>query len=244
MLRTSLLMGRMRRAFSSALLVLAMSGSDAGASSSLPPLSARWPATLQIGMADDPGDAAALRKAAPFGFRYTYLAGGVNTGGGWTTWNPDGTYVTRYVDESWAAGEIPVFSYYMLLQSKPTGGDERTVDIAHLHDPALMRQYWAQVRLFFERARGSRIVVLHVEPDLWGYLEQAGDVPLASQFAQEFVRLRNELAPNVLLAYHMSGWGTKHDIQYEKPPNSVVVRYATRSAHFYDALHAQFDVAF
>src|SRR5262249_14838503 len=198
---------RMRHALSTALLVLAMSGSAAGASSSLPALPAHWPTTLQIGMADDPGDAAALRKAAPFGFRYQYLAGGVNTGGGWTTWNPGGTFVTRYVDESWAAGEIPVFSYYMLLQSKPTGADERSVDIAHLHDPGLMRRYWTQVRLFFERARGSMTVVLHVEPDLWGYLEQAGDVPLASRFAQEFVRLRNEFAPNVLLAYHMSGWG-------------------------------------
>jgi hypothetical protein len=234
----------MRPALFTALLVLAISGSAAGSPTSLPPLPARWPATLQIGMADDPGDASVLRKAAPFGFRYAYLAGGVNTGGGWTTWNPGGTFVTRYVDESWAAGEIPVFSYYMLLQSKPTGGDERTVDISHLHDPALMRQYWAQVRLFFERAHGSRTVVLHVEPDLWGYLEQAGDVALASQFAQEFVSLRNELAPNVLLAYHMSGWGTKHDIQYEKPPSSVVVRYATESARFYEELHAKFDVAF
>jgi hypothetical protein len=132
----------------------------------------------------------------------------------------------------------------MLLQSKPAGGDEGAVDIAHLRDPALMKQYWAQVRLFFERARGSKTVVLHVEPDLWGYLEQASDVALASQFAQEFVRLRNELAPNVLLAYHMSGWGTKHDIQDEKPPNSVVVKYAKESASFYDALHAKFDVAF
>jgi hypothetical protein len=36
---------------------------------------------------------------------------------------------------------------------------------------------------------------------IWGYLDQAGAVSLASSFAQEFVRLRNELAPNVLLAY-------------------------------------------
>jgi hypothetical protein len=216
----------------------------AGASSSLPPLPARWPRTLQLGVADDPGGAAALRRVAPFGFRYQYLAGGVNTGQGWSTWNPGGSFVTRYDEESWAAGEIPVFSYYMLLQSKPAGGDEKTVDLAHLRDPALMRAYWADVRLFFRRAHGTKTVVLHVEPDLWGYLEQAGAVGLARSFAQEFVRLRDSLAPNVLLAYHMSGWGTKHDIVYEKPSNAVVEQYAAQSASFYRALHAKFDVAF
>jgi hypothetical protein len=57
-------------------------------------------------------------------------------------------------------------------------------------------------------------------------LEQAGTAVLASSFAQRFVRLRDELAPNVLLAYHMSGWGTKHDIVYEDPPDAVVRGYA------------------
>jgi hypothetical protein len=42
----------------------------------------------------------------------------------------------------------------------------------------------------------------------------------------------------------MSGWGTKHDIVYEDPPDAVVRRYASESAAFYGALHAKFDVAF
>jgi hypothetical protein len=232
------------RAFLALLALTLECVSGAAASSGLPPLPARWPHTLQLGVADEPGGAAALRKVAPFGFRYQYLAGGVNTGNGWSTWNPNGSFVTRYVRESWAAGVIPVFSYYMLLQSKGAGGDELHRDLAHLRDPALMRAYWADVRLFFERARGSKTVVLHIEPDLWGYLEQAGAVTLASSFAQRFVQLRDELAPNVLLAYHMSGWGTKHDIVYEDPPDAVVQRYAAQSAAFYRALHAKFDVAF
>jgi hypothetical protein len=219
---------------------------SAGAASTagLPPFPAHWPHTLQLGVADEPGGAAALRKVAPFGFRYQYLAGGVNTGQGWSTWNENGSFVTRYDLESWAAGMVPVFSYYMLLQSKGAGGDELHRDLAHLRDPTLMRAYWADVRLFFERASGAKTVVLHIEPDLWGYLEQAGAVTLGSRFAQQFVRLRDELAPNVLLAYHMSGWGTKHDIVYEDPPDAVVRRYASQSASFYRSLHAKFDVAF
>ncbi len=52
------------------------------AAAMLPSLPHGWPATLQIGLADAPGGAAALRRSAPFGFRYQYLAGGVNTGSG------------------------------------------------------------------------------------------------------------------------------------------------------------------
>ena len=244
-----------------AVVALLSTSLTAGAASpSLPPLPAHWPATLQLGMADSPGGAPALRRAAPFGFRYQYLAGGVNTGSGWATWNPAGSFVTRYDTESWAAGIIPVYSYYQLLQSKPAEpGGEDAVDLAHLDDPGTMAAYWSDVRLFFQRAHGSKPVVLHVEPDLWGYIEQAsrgdnaatvpavvpGNLPqTAAGFAQEFVQLRDALAPNVILAYHMSGWGTKHDIVYEKPPPATVRAYAARSAAFYRSLGAHFDVAF
>src|SRR5438270_7217869 len=104
-------MCRMRAVFST-VLVLACAGAANAASPTLPPLPARWPHTLQLGVTDDPGGAAALAKIAPFGFRYQYLAGGVNTGRGWETWNLGGSFVTRYDNESWAAGQIPVFSYY------------------------------------------------------------------------------------------------------------------------------------
>src|SRR5579862_8201187 len=96
----------------------------------LPPLPARWPTTLQLGMADDPGDAGALHRSVALGFRYQYLAGGANTGSGWATWNPAGSFVTRYDAESWAAGMVPVYSYYQLLQSKPSvAGGEAEVDL-------------------------------------------------------------------------------------------------------------------
>ena len=65
--------------------------SAGGAASGLPPLPARWPQTLQLGLADCPRRRGARSSGrAPFGFRYQYLAGGVNTGPGWSTWNPTG----------------------------------------------------------------------------------------------------------------------------------------------------------
>ena len=103
------------------------------------------------GRAGRRGRAAAER---PLRLRYQYLAGGVNTGSGWATWNPDGSFVTRYVAESRRAGIVPVFSYYMLLQSKPGGGDELHADLSNLRNAATMKAYWADLRLFFARAAG------------------------------------------------------------------------------------------
>jgi hypothetical protein len=135
-------------------------------------------------------------------------------------------------------------TYYVVLQAGPSLGDEATTDLGHLRDPQVMAGYWQEVRLLFQRVRGAKPVVVHVEPDLWGYLEQANATALASSFAKQWISLRNQLAPNVLLAYHMSGWGTKHDIVYEDPSDSTVRAYAQQSARFYSSLHAHFDLAF
>jgi len=227
---------RSRPALAVALLALAVAPS---AYAKLPPLPHGWPKTLQIGLMGQPGKA-----PAPLGFRYEYLAGGVNTGNGWSTWNPDGAYASNFVHAAWSRGVVPVLTYYMLLQSSPAGGDEGDTDISHLRDPQLMQAYWNDVRLLFQRIKGTKPVVVHIEPDLWGYLEQRNEVGLATSFAQQWLQLRNQLAPNALLAYHMSGWGTKHDIVYEDPTDATVKRYAAQSAAFYRALHARFDVAF
>ena len=42
----------------------------------------------------------------------------------------------------------------------------------------------------------------------------------------------------------MSGWGTRHDIVYEDPPDATVRAYASQSAAFYRSLGARFDLAF
>jgi hypothetical protein len=246
----------------------AHAGRTSAASSALPPLPARWPSThLELGLSSSPGDAAALRASAPFGFRYQYLAGGVNTGNGWATWNTNGAFVTYYISDSVSHGVVPVFPYYMLLQSNPqTNLGEAGQDLAHLRDATVMRAYWADVRLFFQKAAGSSPVVLHVEPDLWGYVEQAASnddgatVPAkvgslgiaelaglpdtAAGFAQAFVRLRDALAPNVILAYHISDWGTGIDLHYSQTSDATTDSLAAKAGRFYNSLGAGFDVAF
>jgi len=130
-----------------------------------------------------------------------------------------------------------------------------------------MAAYYADLRLFFTRAAGATPVVLHVEPDLWGYIEQAtgtaddaalvaasvassGDPALAglpdtaAGFARAIVRLRDQLAPNVILAYHLSVWGTNRDISYSNDSDAQVDALAGRAAAFYRSLGASFDLAF
>ncbi len=155
-----------------------------------------------------------------------------------------------YVHESFAAHTIPVFTYYQLLQSAPSiGSNERARDLSNLRNPATMRAYWSDYELLLRRvsaAAGSRLVVIHVEPDLWGYLEQTHAVRLARAFAQRLIALRDRLAPHVLLAWHLSVWGTDEGVggSQSKPSLAHMDELAAESAAFYESLHAHFDVVF
>jgi hypothetical protein len=207
-----------------------------------------WPHHFVLGVADSPGDAHRLVQHAAVDARYQYLAGGVNTGQGWATWNPDGTFASMYVRESIKAHVMPVLSYYQLLQSKPAvGSSEMQKDLANLRDPGTMRAYWSDYRLLLHRvadAAGGHPAVIHLEPDLWGYLEQAHATALARSFAQKLIALRDRLAPHVLLAWHLSVWGTEEDPTYSKPSLAHMDALAAKSAAFYKALHARFDLVF
>lgn len=241
----------------------------AAAQSTLPPVPVGWPSTVQLGMGDGPGGAATMRATAAFGFRYQYLTGGVNTGSGWSTWNPNGAFVTYYIQDSIANHITPVLTYYQLRQSAPnSSSNDGDADYANLQDVGTMTAYYNDLKLFFQRASAFRgnMVVLHVEPDLWGFLEQratngdASTVPAqvsstglselsgmpntVSGFAQAIAQLRTLYAPNVILAYHLSVWGTGNDILYTKPDNTTVTNVATQAANWYLSLRANFDIAF
>jgi hypothetical protein len=215
---------------------------------SLTALPVGWPHHLVLGLTDSPGDAARLSARVPLDARYQYLAGGVNTGKGWATWNPNGSFVSLYVRESIARHMIPVLTYYQLLQSTPAvGNDELQRDLSNLRNGATMRAYWADYSLLLRRlaaAAGRHLAVIQIEPDLWGFLEQAHAAGLARPFAQQLIALRNRLAPHVLLAWHLSVWGTDEDPTYSKPSFAHMDALAATSAAFYDSLHAHFDLVF
>jgi hypothetical protein len=161
-----------------------------------------------------------------------------------------------------------VFSYYQLLQSSP-GSSQSGSDgvVTNLDNPATMTAYYDDLKLFFQKAAAAGgTTVLHVEPDLWATLQQhaadddattvslqvgssgQGDVAglpdNAAGFAQAIVRLRDRYAPNVLLGYHFSTWGTGTDILYAKPRDATVNDLGVRTARFEQSLGARFDIAF
>jgi hypothetical protein len=153
-----------------------------------------------------------------------------------------------YVRESIAARQIPVFTYYQLLQSSPAAGSsEQQKDLSNLRNPATMRTYWADYELLLRRvaaSAGTHLAIIHVEPDLWGYLEQGHAVALARAFAHKLIGLRNRLAPHVTLTWHLSTWGTDEDPTYSKPSLAHMKAFGDRSAAFYASLHAHFNLVF
>ncbi len=216
-------------------------------------LSHQWPAGLQIGLKSDNGQARAQRAQAPFGFRYVYLTGGVGTGRAWSSHG-----LSSYLHESFAAGVVPDLVYFQINPSGPPSGDPGAHDIGNLANRALMRGYWRDVRRVFRTAGRFRghLVTLQIEPDLWEYAEQdrgtatsvavssTGDRALRglpndlSGFAKAFARLRDRLAPNVALGWHLSVWGMG---QVASPTVSDMRRMAARRAAAYLALHVPFD---
>jgi len=182
----------------------------------------------------------------------------VNTGQGWATWNPNGTFVDRYIGET-EKGFLPVFTYYMIRQSLPgrDDGDEPRAVLSNLRNDATMHAWLDDLRLFMKRAARfpNKTVVLHVEPDMWGYGEQAakGDdaatVPVARVgslrgLARKVVAIRDNLATNVVLAYHLSGWGTGVDLSLNDPSPTRTDELARKAARFYRSLGAKFDLTF
>jgi hypothetical protein len=156
----------------------------------------------------------------------------------------------------------------MLLQSTPGGGTESAADFTNLNNTATMTAYFNDLKLFYQKAGAfpGQKVVLHVEPDLWGYMEQrsvGGDATTVSAkvsetglpelaglpsnvsgFAQAVIKLRDAYAPNVLVGYHISVWGTGTDIALSKPPDATVNALAAQAAAFYNSLAAGFTIAF
>jgi hypothetical protein len=146
------------------------------------------PAHFAIGLAASPPDVASngwvAQTGIPFDYAYTYLAGGVNTGTGWETWNANAQYPLFYAQSAHARGAIPVLPYYMLLQSSgPCGScSEPARDLAHLTSDPVMAAYYADFAKLMQRlgngtydgvAGYGGTAVVQVEPDLSGYAEQA-----------------------------------------------------------------------
>jgi hypothetical protein len=226
----------------------------------------RWPSTLQIGLIDPEDHATALRESAPFGVRWHYLSGGAGTSSSWTNWRMGGgSFVTAYAEESSEAKTIPFFSYYVLQETPPASRRSAEPDkVADgLQNPLVVRRVVNDIRRALDRlGQAGSPAMLQIEPDMWGYLQQrfgddAANAPVRLQgvnrfakglhenlrgFARLVTRMRNAEAPNVLLAYPVSIFGTHKDIKGSKPSTGEIESMVDRSARFWRSAGRPFDV--
>ncbi|HEY7781625.1 MAG TPA: hypothetical protein VIC85_15565 [Ktedonobacterales bacterium] len=230
----------------------------------LPP---SMPSHLGFGVMNAPGAVGALnamrtQNGTAWEYRYQYLAGGVNTGNGWETWNsPAGQFATNYLRESGNNGYVPALVYYEMAQSRGSCAacPESDRDLANLDNSHTMAAYYANWTLLMRAigAYGKPALVI-VEPDLWGYIEQvasqgnntAAQVPAsvassgvadaaglpdsAQGFAWALLHIRDRYAHNAILTLHASPWGTRVDIGSDKrgPAQLDVTALATQEAAF------------
>jgi hypothetical protein len=234
---------------------------------------------LHFGLANQPGDFGWMQTSGvPWKYRYQYLSGGVNTpfGSAWQDWNsPTGAFATFYMNDSASFGAIPVFTYYELLQSLPsTGGTELDRDYNNLNNPSTMLAYFTNFALLMTKAAAfGQPVVVHVEPDLFAYMEikaGTGDASSVSAsvatsgyaglgafpntfqgFAWALLKLRDTIAPNVIMATHASTWASNTDIGLNTNPAFNMAANADTVAAFLgsagvasNAFASTFDVVF
>lgn len=223
-------------------------------------------------MADD------IAKAAPFDVRYLYLSGGIADGAGpcakcdtgctaagtscansgpgcawWGCWqydkDPPGAYARNFVQKAKADGQIPMLTYYMLLQA--SGVAEGAAEVTKANDATFMARYYADWRFVVQQV-GNDVAFLHLEPDFWGYAQQVNDDPtkipaaVASANATDCGSLPNTIAgmgqcliamskkyaPNAKVSLHGSGWATKFDVLLNKDPAFDVAGHADKLGKF------------
>ncbi|GAC1566653.1 MAG: hypothetical protein NVS3B14_10230 [Ktedonobacteraceae bacterium] len=229
---------------------------------------ASFPRYFSFGVMSPPATASTLdamraTNGAAFSFRYQYLTGGVNTGRGWETWQQQpGQFATYYMQESAQHSYMPAFVYYEICltngphPSNYCAGHNIEQDTANLASSTAMNAYFANWVLLLQaiKAFGKPVLVI-VEPDLWGFLQNAANgsdnaasVPAsvgnsgfadaagfpnnAQGFAWALLHMRDKYAPNAILALHASTWASGNDIATSTDPTLDAAGMARSEAKF------------
>lgn len=220
------------------------------------------PSHFGFGLGNGPGEVDwMVDSGAAWDYRYQYLAGDC-TGTSWAQWNtPDGAFATLYLDDSAAHGYVPVLTYYLIVPASPgAGSEDYSQKFANAYT---MWCYYENWKLLMQKcAEFGGTVIVHVEPDLWAFMqkdhgiypencyvavaasglsEASGYEDSACGFAQLLVSLRDAIASNVILAWHVSCWATGTDFMVNGGDPALL---GSQVAGFYNALGAPYDLLF
>lgn len=195
---------------------------------------------------------------APFDMQYAYLNSGsfstydhagclngtVSTPScpWWGAWQEDiparGLYATRFINTAKARiwnsvprAQIPYFTYYMILPASGLSeGTSLTGETAALDDQTFLTAYFDDWRFLLQKI-GTEQAMLHIEPDLFGYLKaraatttgQPSAIPAkvalsnptdcgtgytddAAGYAKCMIHMVRIYAPNATVGLHVSPW--------------------------------------
>ena len=186
----------------------------------------RLPSTFFIGLSANPNQLPSwvATSGVPWAMCYQYISSGVTPGKSWvTTWGTNFAY--NYAVSAHAAGCIPELTYYQLV---PTIGTEgASAEATALNNATTMANYYQDfTALMKQLGQYAGTAVVHVEPDMFGYLETLSSSPASiaasvassgdsdvsaypntvAGFGQALLHLRDLYAPNVVMAAHVSTW--------------------------------------
>ncbi len=199
----------------------------------------------------------ATASAGNWDVRYEYIAGGfndssgpcascasgcisngkscANSAGGCAWWGcyqydqlTPGFYIRDFVAKAAGRGEIPMLTYYELLQASKV--NEGSAEVTKTADQPFMSRYFNDFRFFLQQIGTARAFV-QVEPDFWGYAERVNSNPhlissaVASAnptdcAAQEntfaglgrcLIAMARKYSPSALIGFHGSGFATGPD---------------------------------
>ncbi len=218
----------------------------------------------------------AVDGMASWDLRYQYLSGGIADGmspcascktsctaggstcasamcGWWGCWQdvnqPPGGYVRSFVSAAKAKGELPMLTYYQVLQAGMVA--EGTAEVSKLNDAAFLTRYLNDWRFVLQQI-GQDKALLHLEPDLWGYgmqknanphlspaaVQAANPTDCATQensfagFGKCMVAMVRKYAPNAKVGLHASAWATGMDVSLNSNASFDVVGEANKLADF------------
>ncbi len=138
--------------------------------------------------------------------------------GGWSDAPPGGTFVDSFARSADAHGTTPMFTLYSMAED-----DENNLHV--LSDDKYMGAFWTGARLLFQRLGAyGKPTVVHLEPDFWGFAQQASPdgtrAVLVKRFASEcgdasedlrgmarcLLKLARTYAPRAAVGFHASVW--------------------------------------
>lgn len=189
--------------------------------------------------------------SAPFDMQYQYLNSGkfstynharcmsaldpVSSCPWWGAWQEEsqvrGLFATRFINtakaRTWNAvsrPQIPFFTYYMVLPA--SGLSEGVAETYALDDQTFLTAYFDDWRFLLQKI-GNEQAMLHIEPDLFGYLKARAATPSAipakvalsnptdcgtgytndaAGYAKCMIHMVRIYAPNAKVGLHFSPW--------------------------------------